>query len=336
MSKHFITFRSLREIVVQYISCGTLVTLLFLTSCTRENTIISIGPEHQDTLWVQTILSAQDKCVSAFAIGLNGDVFAGTCDSGVYRSTDHGNIWHPANNGFTNLQIRSLATDHDQHVFAATNFGVFHSTDNGDSWTSVGLTNVSLQSLAINSIGHVFASTKASGVFRSTNSGNSWTQLQTGLDIHGAYVTMAIDTNGTIFLGGDFLYRSTNNGDSWDSSYNQSMQFVGSLAITPAGDVFAASSGGIFRSTNSGASWTKVSTRRGGPLAVNSNGHVFSGSFSYNGIRGIVRSADNGSTWCQFGQSKYIVETLVVDSTGFLFSGTQTNGVFRTRRSTLN
>src|SRR5262245_24423986 len=68
-------------------------------------------------------------------------------------------------------------------VFAASaRAGVFRSTNNGASWTSVnsGLTDLTVLALAFGGTS-VFAGTNSGGVFRSTNDGASWTAVDNGL-----------------------------------------------------------------------------------------------------------------------------------------------------------
>src|SRR5689334_21695909 len=67
-------------------------------------------------------------------------------------------------------------------LFAGTGGGVFHSTNNGTSWTQVntGLTTTDVLSLA-DSGTNLYAGTNGGGVFRSTNNGASWTQASAGL-----------------------------------------------------------------------------------------------------------------------------------------------------------
>src|SRR5438445_13444707 len=70
-------------------------------------------------------------------------------------------------------------------IYAATNNGVFKSTDGGASWTpaSTGLEGIPVFSLAIDSVSHatLYAGTSGSRVFKSTNSGQSWTADSTVL-----------------------------------------------------------------------------------------------------------------------------------------------------------
>ncbi len=97
----------------------------------------------------------------ALATNASGYVFVGTQGGGVFRSTDNAETWTAVNNGLTATNVRALAINSADHIFAGTFGGVFRSTDNGDSWTPVnnGLEFPLVISLAINSTGDIFAGT---------------------------------------------------------------------------------------------------------------------------------------------------------------------------------
>src|SRR2546423_14554288 len=77
----------------------------------------------------------------------------------------------------------ALDTNVNGYVFVGTQGGgVFRSSDNGETWTSVnsGLTTTDIRALAANAAGDVFAGT-FSGGFRLDNNGDSWTPINNGL-----------------------------------------------------------------------------------------------------------------------------------------------------------
>ena len=113
--------------------------------------------------------------VTTLAINSAGDIFAGTREHGVFRSTDNGNNWSQVNNGITDFDIRSIAINQSGHVFVGACVGVLRSTDNGESWHYTSL-NICAQSIAINSNGHIFVGRLGSGgIYRSTDNGETWT-----------------------------------------------------------------------------------------------------------------------------------------------------------------
>ncbi len=79
-------------------------------------------------------------------------MFAGTLNSGIFRSTNQGQSWTQVNTGLTTLDVRALAVI-GGHFFAGTRGGggVFRSTDSGQSWIPVntGVTNLDVRALAV-------------------------------------------------------------------------------------------------------------------------------------------------------------------------------------------
>jgi hypothetical protein len=105
------------------------------------------------------------------ALNSGGDIFAGTRDSGIFRSTDSGDTWTQINSGLTYLNIQAIIIDATDHIFAATrDGGIFRSNNDGNIWGEIntGLTNMSILSLAIDSDGYLFAGSSGNGVFRTT------------------------------------------------------------------------------------------------------------------------------------------------------------------------
>ena len=87
--------------------------------------------------------------------------------------------------GFDNLKTTGIVIKPSGEILLSTldhnlGGGVFHSTDNGDSWANMGYTGAAT-SIAINSIGDIFAGTFNSGVCRSTDNGGSWIANQSGI-----------------------------------------------------------------------------------------------------------------------------------------------------------
>jgi len=116
----------------------------------------------------------------SLAINSSGHIFAGT-GVGVFRATDNGDSWMPADTGLPNTRVRALAINNSSgHFFAGTRDGVFRSTNNGDSWAPAnkGLPYTSILSLAINpATRNIFAGDDACIIFRSKNNGDSWMSL---------------------------------------------------------------------------------------------------------------------------------------------------------------
>jgi photosystem II stability/assembly factor-like uncharacterized protein len=137
---------------------------------------IAIDPKNPNTVYASTY-----------------DGFEGPPDSrvgyGVFKSIDGGANWLPANEGLTNLLVRTLAVDPatPTTIYAGTNgSGIFKSVNGGASWAPSGTgagryPSTILVDPSITST--VYASTYDVGVFRSTDYGVTWVAINHGLDV---------------------------------------------------------------------------------------------------------------------------------------------------------
>lgn len=121
--------------------------------------------------------------------------------------------------------------------------------------------------------------------------------------------------------------------DFWQRTNGPNAADIRALAINARGDIFAASyGGGIFRSTDNGASWTAVNNGLTNmdvqALAINSiSGHIFAGT----GGGGIFGSIDNGASWTakNSGLLNLNIRALAINSLEYIFAGTNGGGIFR-------
>ena len=96
--------------------------------------------------------------------------------NGVYKSTDGGTSWSPANNGIrTAIQTVAIDQRSPATVYAAVQGGgVFRTSDAGAQWPSLngGLTDLNVLALIVDPTGTVYAGTRDGGVFRLSTDGN--------------------------------------------------------------------------------------------------------------------------------------------------------------------
>jgi photosystem II stability/assembly factor-like uncharacterized protein len=148
---------------------GTIVVLTPYTEPDPERTwnYIRTSTDGGST-WIGALLSNASAPVYEFTSTSNGYLFVAS-SIGVYRSTDSGLNWYPTNNGLTTSDIRSLAINSFDYIFAGTaNRGVFRSTDYGYSWEpfNSGLTDTTITSLYCDVEGNLYAGGWNNGIFR--------------------------------------------------------------------------------------------------------------------------------------------------------------------------
>lgn len=212
-------------------------------------------------------------------------LFAGAPAGGVWKSTDGGNSWSTNTDLLPNLGVSSIAIDpvNPDTMFIATgdrdaadtySIGVLKSVDGGQTWQTTGLSYAVNQSRRVTGIyinpkntQEIIVSSR-NGIFRSTDGGSNFSNVQ---------------------------------GGSW-----QMLTFVPGASDT----LFAGSNSGgsIVRSTDAGVTWNYVTnglptngvTRVELATTADDPNYVYAlFSASNNGLAGIYRSTDGGSTWTQ-------------------------------------
>ena len=235
-------------------------------------------------------------------------------------------------------------TKSGNNLFAATENGVFRSTDSGTNWAvaSTGLpTTQGTQYYPVGCIGVIgtmlFAGTNfPGGVYRSTNNGATWAPAGLtdtaigGIEVIGLTLFAVTSQNG--------VYRSTDNGISWATANNGVSlddPWIGNLSVIGARLLGSNSDGEIFLSTDTGSSWKKVYTS---PPAFGAGDFVMKGSdlFAVTS-QGMLLSADSGVSWtmtADSGLEQVGVSCLGVSGTN-LFAGSQ-SGVFLSTNNGVN
>ncbi|MBL0048899.1 MAG: T9SS type A sorting domain-containing protein [Bacteroidetes bacterium] len=188
--------------------------------------------------------------------------------------------------------------------------------------------------------GTVYAGTP-NGVFVSANSGASWTVKNNGLNANYNHTTVysiaAIGT--TIFIGtGEGVYSSTNQGNTWVDANggigNSLPSFPEIYSLVAKGtDLFAGLfTGGVYKTSDNGATWTQVNT--GFPINKAVYSMVVMGSNLFAGTYGggILISSNNGSTWSAVpdaSMANTFIKCLGVNGTTLYASEVGTSGLLK-------
>ncbi len=115
---------------------------------------------------------------------MNDDyIFVSLLNNGVYR-LDRNNpnaIWEPANNGIENKTVENFY-EKDGVLFAATSFGLYRTSDNGNNWEECdeGITDKYIRSI-YGTHNALLAGTNYGGVYISSDNGNTWQEFNENL-----------------------------------------------------------------------------------------------------------------------------------------------------------
>jgi photosystem II stability/assembly factor-like uncharacterized protein len=262
----------------------------------------------------------------------NNIVYAGTEMQGVYKSTDNGLSWVPANAGIERASISDIIVSGSNLLAAAKSscssyLNIFKSTDNGATWSGTsGLAGNVVHSFVIKgaSVWATFAALpKNSGIARSTDNGNTWQVVPSIITNAGEAI---VSDNAIIVAEDNFIWRSTDDGASWDVVEQFALTGISSFARAGT-KLFGAATTGIQTSTDNGASWN-FEPFSNGAYSFSSNGStIYLGSSSK-----VFKSTDVGVTWIDVstGLGKGGIQALLYDGST-LFAGTpaDASGIYR-------
>lgn len=214
-------------------------------------------------------------------------IYIGLPAGGVWKTTDGGSTWTPMADMLTSIGISGIAVDHSSPntVYILTgdgdggdtqSIGIMKSTDGGASWGTTGLTwgvtsfNRGYKLLMDPTNSNTMFAVTTIGILKTTDGWATWTNVQGGSfrDIEfkpGDPTTIYATTT-------DTFYRSTNSGTSWSvvSTGLPTGENRAAIAVSAANsnyvyylagpNVGTGAFKGIFRSTNSGASFSTMAT----------------------------------------------------------------------------
>lgn len=199
-------------------------------------------------------------------------LFCGTWGKGIFRSMDGAGSWQhvwPASQNPLINELSITTADGETVVWAATQKGLFVSTNLGDTWRKPSVFNRVITVSAISKL--VLASIHQAGIYRSTDGGLTWSGANRGIlhDEWGVEAPLCInfkpDQTSEIFALGDrgSFYRSTDGGESW-SEYNPSRFYAPSMvnfkidSENPQNFWLATQKDGVYYSNDGANTWTKV------------------------------------------------------------------------------
>jgi len=209
-------------------------------------------------------------------------------DLGVYKSTNGGNSWSPANSGMgTRMAVDLLMSPNDHNVLiAATNDGIWKTTNGGASW-SVKKSGGDFTQMIFNpgNANIIYAATHTQ-FFRSTDMGESWS---------------LISLPGSGFVNGGRIAVSKS---------NQNIVYV-----TFVGDYNSKTCTPVLKSTDAGQSFTVVRAAQAQNLNGYDGGSNGQGNYNYaitadpNNANTVYiashvvwKSTDGGANWSQLTQ----------------------------------
>lgn len=230
-------------------------------------------------------------------IAATGSLFGKNPERGIYRSLDAGDSWDlvlSISDSTAGIDVAIDPTKPDT-VYAAMwervrgltfrksggqTSGIYRSHDGGDSWVeltnglpsgaNVGRIGISVAASSPNIVYAIYADDPGYfyGVYKSTDGGDSWSRTNDGamLNLYSTFGwyfgQIAVDPSNPdrVFALGVPLFRTQNGGSTWHEKGQDNHVDHHAIAFDPSDPsrIFEGNDGGIYVSTDSGGTWTKL------------------------------------------------------------------------------
>ncbi|MBV8638554.1 MAG: glycosyl hydrolase [Candidatus Eremiobacteraeota bacterium] len=240
--------------------------------------------------------------------------YFGGVDGGVWRSTNYGLTWTNISDGQLNasnsIGAIAVAPSNPNVIYAGTGEsdirntfitgdGIYKTTDAGKTWHYTGLKDThTIGKIVVDprnsnivyaaSMGHVYANNSERGIFKSTDGGAHWNRV--------LYVD---DATGAIDLVMDRSHPNTLYASMWQA-------YRRAYGLNSGGP-----GSGLYKTTDGGVHWTKISTNTGFPTGVlgrigvtiaQSNPKIVYAIVQAK-AGGVFRSDDGGGSWKRVNDS---------------------------------
>jgi hypothetical protein len=276
-----------------------------------------------------TLLGLDQYTINSMAVDPHDPnaLYAGTTNSGIFKSIDKGASWTAINGGI-DVSIQSffaiIVDPNNSNILYAGGSqlqgggaGIFKSTDGGGNWTIVnnGIVDVGfngppsyVQSMVMDpnnsSILYVALGVHCGAIYKTTDAATTWTRTGAACDP----VALQLDpSNSNVIYAsadGGVLWKSNDAAQTWNVASTSSFN---TLPIDPFNTSVLYGSkhnGGAYRSTDSGANWSALNGPAGIYRALITDPSrpdtLFLGQL-FAGTNRVYISRDGGSNWTDTG-----------------------------------
>ncbi|MBM3315039.1 hypothetical protein FJY71_04255 [candidate division WOR-3 bacterium] len=275
-------------------------------------------------------------------------VASGWYNAPMMKSTDCGQTWARIGGVLATPPNAMVGHSTDpSRAYTASSYGrIYETTDGGNSWVELNVPpTAALSSLAVNPADwdEIFAAGRQdlmSTFGHSVDGGQTWETCQ--LEPAAGTIALAVAVLGSnpdvvycvgVAGSGMKCYRSSDRGGSWSAStVTSGATYFAALDVNPddGAELLCGLETGVYRSTNAGATWTRVLDQPGNALVRSAEDHD---RVCASAGGSVYQSMDGGATWAQTrsGLSGQVYRCLLIDpdDVDVLYCGT-TEGMFRT------
>jgi photosystem II stability/assembly factor-like uncharacterized protein len=232
-------------------------------------------------------------------------IYAATASGGIWKTVNNGTTWDPL---FDDQEVSSIgdvtvAPSNPDIVWAGTGEpnnrqssswgnGVYKSTDGGKTWTNTGLKDTHhIARIAIHpqnpdivyvaAVGHLWGANKERGLYKTTDGGKTWVNSQF-INEDTGFIDLAMDLGDPNTL--------------YAAAYQRRR--------TPFGFQGGGPHGGLYKTSDGGATWTKLTNGLPSDVAgrigidiYRKDPRIVYITFEHPKEGGVYRSEDKGETW---------------------------------------
>ncbi len=318
-----------------------MVTKLAINPSDNQNLFISTGMDSTGTpprpgngvfkstnggaLWVPSGL--QDTTVTCITMTASGKLFAGTDHHGLWYSLNLGATWNQVAGIPADAMIHQVEAQDDFIAVGADVNGIFQSTNDGSTFTNIGLVGEFNFDISIGSLfgENYIYSTSTTSLMRYMSILDMWLEVA---DLPDNYLGIGITARGNdiyyaVFANTEF-WHSSDGGTSFTVAENApKCTEISSITVDPNNsDHFFATLLGtyssfynkecLYETTNGGDTWT-----RKGPtahalcarFAPGSSDVVYCGTFS----QGLFKSTNNFNSYSNIRQGNLLISDISID-----------------------
>lgn len=232
----------------------------------------------------------------------------------------------------------AMAVNSVGDLFVSSSDGIYKSSDNGNTWTHLGLTGMTIYSIDINELDQLLVGVNSTPytIYKSIDSGQTWYGVWDGLE---NAIEIKSYPGGLVFASsGTGSYtsaiRSTDYGETWQEviTFSSNTEYPYGFAFKNSDTIFMATinwigDGGVYMFTNGGDNWEHIglTDHYVSSVGINSNGDLFAGvrgHYNYEG-RGVYLLENNSSEW-QNIEDIHLVTSVAINSENYIYIGCST------------